>query len=343
MKAFRIPSNIQLVVAAILWFLVSLAFQVLLIKQVAHAVSLLDISITACLWIISIFFIYILQRYSSNYFNNIFTRVGLLGVLILKIVFISRFLVLRMVQDPDYVFVFSNTTVIRVFCSFLVISFFSCMFWLVFYMKRNDEQNMMKLSAESSLRDAELMKLRQQIQPHFLFNSLNSINALVVSEPHQARKMIQNLSDFLRGTLKKDENKPVLLKEEIELLKLYLDIEKVRFGHRMTIDFNVEESALDKTLPPLLLQPIVENAIKFGLYNVLSDVKITISATTQANALLATVTNPFDEKTAVTRRGEGFGLSLIQRRLQLIYHRADLLKIEKQEGVFKTLILIPQS
>ncbi|MGZ4098261.1 MAG: sensor histidine kinase, partial [Bacteroidia bacterium] len=282
MKAFRIPSNIQLVVAAILWFLVSLAFQVLLIKQVAHAVSLLDISITACLWIISIFFIYILQRYSSNYFNNIFTRVGLLGVLILKIVFISRFLVLRMVQDPDYVFVFSNTTVIRVFCSFLVISFFSCMFWLVFYMKRNDEQNMMKLSAESSLRDAELMKLRQQIQPHFLFNSLNSINALVVSEPHQARKMIQNLSDFLRGTLKKDENKPVLLKEEIELLKLYLDIEKVRFGHRMTIDFNVEESALDKTLPPLLLQPIVENAIKFGLYNVLSDVKITISATTQA-------------------------------------------------------------
>ncbi|MGZ4091115.1 MAG: sensor histidine kinase, partial [Bacteroidia bacterium] len=192
-------------------------------------------------------------------------------------------------------------------------------------------------------RNAEYRALQSQIQPHFLFNSLNSINALVVSEPHQARKMIQNLSDFLRGTLKKDENKPVLLKEEIELLKLYLDIEKVRFGHRMSIDFNVEESALDKTLPPLLLQPIVENAIKFGLYNVLSDVKITISATTQANALLVTVTNPFDEKTAVTRRGEGFGLSLIQRRLQLIYHRADLLKIEKQEGVFKTLILIPQS
>jgi LytS/YehU family sensor histidine kinase len=329
-------------VAGILWFTINVIFQGALVEQVTHQVSCIDSFITFSLLIIAIFFIYILQKYSANYFNNLFTRIGLTVVLVAKIILVERFLVSRLIYDPAYVSVFQETIVIRIFTSFLVISFFSFAMWLIYYIRKHDEQMAMNQSAENSLRDAELIKLRQQIQPHFLFNSLNSINALVSIEPQQARKMIQNLSDFLRGTLKKDENKPVPLKEEIELLKLYLDIEKVRFGNRLEVNFEIADDTLERTIPPLLLQPIVENAIKFGLYNVLEQVEIKIIARADKGMLNIIVFNPFDEKTSMTRKGEGFGLSLIRRRLQLIYHRADLLKTEKRDTVFVTIILIPQ-
>lgn len=343
MKSLRLPTKLQLIIAGILWFVINIVFQAALVQQVTHQVSCIDSCITLALLIIAVFFIYILQKYSANYFNNIFTRIGLTLVLGLKIIFFERFLISRLIYDPEYSHVFQDTIVIRFFTVFLVLSFFSFVLWLIFYIRKNDEQMAANQSAESSLRDAELMKLRQQIQPHFLFNSLNSINALVNSEPGQARKMIQNLSDFLRGTLKKDENKPVLLKEEIELLKLYLDIEKVRFGNRLKVIFDLSEETMDRTIPPLLLQPIVENAIKFGLYNVLEEVEIKIHAKTEKGMLMIVVMNPFDEKTSMTRKGEGFGLSLIRRRLQLIYHRADLLKTEKTGDTFITIILIPQA
>jgi LytS/YehU family sensor histidine kinase len=340
--SFRLPTKFQLIVAGVLWFILNVAFQMALIHQVTGQCSCIDAFITFALLIIGVFFIYILQKYSPNYFNNIITRIGLTLILVAKTILFERFLVTRLIYIPGYQEVFEQTIVIRIFTAFLVTSFFSFVLWLIFYIRKNDEQVARNLIAENSLRDAELMKLRQQVQPHFLFNSLNSINALVNTEPGQARIMIQNLSDFLRGTLKKDENKPVPLKEEIELLKLYLDIEKVRFGNRLAVSMEVSDEAMTKTIPPLLLQPIVENAIKFGLYNVLEDVEITVDAAYESGLLTITVKNPFDETTSTTRKGEGFGLSLIRRRLQLIYHRADLLKTEKHNNTFITTILIPQ-
>ena len=116
-------------------------------------------------------------------------------------------------------------------------------------------------------KESELFKLRQQLQPHFLFNSLNSINALIGNRPDEARKMVQQLSDFLRGTIKKEETQWVTLQEEMQYLQLYLDIEKVRFGNRLSTAIEIGEDVSEMTLPALILQPIVENAIKFGLYD----------------------------------------------------------------------------
>ena len=99
--------------------------------------------------------------------------------------------------------------------------------------QEQSEQEVRKQDAEKLTKEAELFKLRQQLQPHFLFNSLNSINALIGSRPQEARKMVQQLSDFLRGTIRKEEHQWVTLKEELQYLQLYLDIEKVRFGHRL--------------------------------------------------------------------------------------------------------------
>jgi len=323
--------------------MICISFQAVLIKQVTGIIHIIDISISAAVLIIVIFFIYILQRFTSHYFNHWFTRLALSVILIAKVVFIERFLGNRLIYENGYNALFHDTIIIRSFVAFLVISFFSIILWLIFYIRRAGEQANRKLNADNALRDAELIKLRQQIQPHFLFNSLNSINALVGTEPKQARKMIENLSDFLRGTLKKDENLPVLLKEEIDLLKLYLDIEKVRFGHRLNINFDINEQALNLKMPPLLLQPIVENAIKFGLYNVLNNVEIKIKTSLKDHLLEIVVSNPFDSESVSSKKGEGFGLPNIRRRLQLIYHRSDLLRTEKTDNLFTTVVLIPQS
>jgi LytS/YehU family sensor histidine kinase len=205
-----------------------------------------------------------------------------------------------------------------------------------------DEREKRKQDLEKLAKDAELFKLRQQLQPHFLFNSLNSINALIGLRPDEARKMVQQLSDFLRGTLKKEETQWVTLQEELQYLQLYLDIEKVRFGNRLTTTMEVEEPATGLKLPALLLQPVVENAIKFGLYDTTGETLIKLYAVKDENNLVIKVLNPFDPETSSPRQGTGFGLKSVQRRLYLLFARTDLLITGAKENIFTTIIKIPQ-
>ena len=205
--------------------------------------------------------------------------------------------------------------------------------------KENQER---KADAEKLAKEAELFKLRQQLQPHFLFNSLNSINALIGTRPEEARKMVQQLSDFLRGTIKKEETQWVTLKEELQYLQLYLDIEKVRFGNRLTTTIETNEEINQLHLPALLLQPIVENAIKFGLYDTTGETIIHINAIKDENNLVLRVENPFDPETSSPQQGTGFGLSSVQRRLYLLCARSDLLTTEAKDNLFITTVKIPQ-
>jgi two-component system LytT family sensor kinase len=212
------------------------------------------------------------------------------------------------------------------------------MLWYTLQDRQATERRRTEAAALS--RDAELNNLRQQLQPHFLFNSLNSINTLIGMQPQKARQMVQQLSEFLRGTLKQDPHQWATLEAELEHLSLYLEIEKVRFGHRLqTI---VESDADDCALPVLLLQPIVENAIKFGLYDTTDDITIHIRAQKTDGVLLLSVSNPFDPETSAPRKGTGFGLSSVQRRLFLLFARNDLLQTEAKDHIFTTRIKIPQ-
>lgn len=204
------------------------------------------------------------------------------------------------------------------------------------------EQASRKTDAEKLARDAELYKLRQQLQPHFLFNSLNSISALTASQPEKARKMIQQLSDFLRAALKKEDHQWVSLAEELQHLQLYLDMEKLRFGHRLVTEIHSDENCADRLLPPMLLQPIVENAIKFGLYGTTGEIIIRITAACNDDYLEISVENPFDPETAAPERGTGFGLSSVQRRLYLLFARNDLLLTAFRERQFRTTVKIPR-
>lgn len=190
-------------------------------------------------------------------------------------------------------------------------------------------------------REAELTSIRQQLQPHFLFNSLNSISALVVSQPQKAREMVLQLSDFLRGTIRKDHKEWVSLEEELGYLKMYLDIERVRFGHRLHVEIDSGEFSEVLKLPQLLVQPLLENAIKHGLYGLTGDVDIQVKAFKEQNYLMIQIENPYDEDSSPSS-GVGFGLSSVKRRLELLFGRTDLLKADSREGRFTVILKIPQ-
>lgn len=251
-------------------------------------------------------------------------------------------LILPFLLSSDTVFIvfFNTTLLLRLVISVLLIGGSMLMMWVWQNFKNREQENLRYSQMIQLAREAELNSLRQQMQPHFLFNSLNSISALSVSDPPQAREMIIRLSDFLRATLSKNNDDLILFDDEIKQLGLYLEIEKLRFGHRLQTRFEISEQCSDKKLPPMMLQTLLENAIKHGLYGTTEHVNINISARCDNELLEIIVENPFDPLHSPS--GAGFGLDTLKRRLFLIYNRSDLLGIEKKESVFKTTLKIPQ-
>ena len=245
-------------------------------------------------------------------------------------------------HDESYNNMLHHSSGIRFSIAFLLlgcVTMISVLWYTWGELKENEKR---EADAEKLAKEAELFKLRQQMQPHFLFNSLNSISALTGSQPEKARHMIQQLSDFLRGTLKKEQQQWTIFNEELQYLQLYLDIEKVRFGYRLQTTIDCEPSTLQMNLPSMLLQPLVENAIKFGLYDTIGEITIFIQAKNVNGLLEVSVQNPFDELTSAPVKGTGFGLSSIRRRLFLLFGRQDLLQIKKEAEKFITTITIPQ-
>lgn len=244
--------------------------------------------------------------------------------------------------NTSYQTFLNNGWPVRAAIGFLINGCSVLISYAYFNWQEKKESEQQKTDAERLTKEAELYNLRQQLQPHFLFNSLNSINALIGSEPAQARTMVQQLSEFLRSTLKKEEQQWVKLEDEIHSLQLYLAIEKVRFGNRLVTEIEIDTNALQAKLPVLLLQPLVENAIKFGLYDTMDATTIQLTATMAENNLCITVQNPFDAETASPNKGTGFGLNSVQRRLFLLFGRHDLLQTETKENIFITKITVPQ-
>lgn len=306
-------------------------------------VSVIDALISnALLGLFCFVSIAIFYYYQPGGSNRAYRFIFTLGLAVLYVV-ILQFTLDHIISTGDHYTHFLHKSMpVRFIISLLVLAFVNLLNWMWQLLKDQKDQEQRRNDAEQLVKDAELARLRQQLQPHFLFNSLNSISALAGTKPNEARKMIQQLSDFLRGTLKKDDQQCVELKEELEHLKLYLEIEKVRFGHRLSVEINFEESTLGMHIPPLLLQPIVENAIKFGLYDTIDEILISISSYVREGLLCVKVENPFDAETQAASQGTGFGLSSVQRRLFLLYSRNDLMITEKKDNRFITILRIPQ-
>lgn len=328
------------------WWLFLTIVQTMVLHRLAieWRLSIIDSSISnSLLAVLAYTAIIIYHFYQPGKGNRFYRFIFAVGITILYCLALNKSLSALLSNEEQYLHFLELSMPIRFISGFLIISFVTVLNWMWHILMDQKEQEERRNETEQLVKEAELVRLRQQLQPHFLFNSLNSISALAGSKPDEARKMIQQLSDFLRGTLKKDEEQVVALKEELEHLKLYLEIEKVRFGHRLNVLINADEKCSVAKIPPLLLQPIVENAIKFGLYGTVDDVEVMIEAQTDERQLLIEIRNPFDADTQVSAKGTGFGLSSVQRRLFLLYGRNDLLTTEKKEKLFITRLKIPQT
>ncbi len=193
------------------------------------------------------------------------------------------------------------------------------------------------LESQVVAREAELRALRAQLNPHFLFNSLNSINALAGSDPEAARRMCEGLGDFLRLTLALGARDWVTLGEELDLVEKYLAIEQVRFGSRLQVEVRATPEARASRVPPLLLQPLVENAVKHGIAARLEGGTVTIGAERHAGTLTVRVTNPFDPD-APHRQGEGLGLENVRRRLRALDPRHTSIAASQTAGCFEVVL-----
>jgi two-component system, LytTR family, sensor histidine kinase AlgZ len=188
-------------------------------------------------------------------------------------------------------------------------------------------------------RDAELRALKAQINPHFLFNSLNSIIALTASDPGKAREMCIRLADFLRSTLGLGERESVAWSEELKLAEAYLDVEQIRFGPRLQVEMHVDEDCRKCLVPPLMLQPLIENAVRHGIATLVEGGTIRVESRVRDGKLNVTVENSFDPKAGVQQHG--LGLRNLRMRLENRFGSLAQLAARAEGNRFLVNIAVP--
>lgn len=216
----------------------------------------------------------------------------------------------------------------------------SIFFYLLIAFDASKEAERANLELTLLAREAELRALRAQIDPHFIFNSLHSISALTTTDPGSARRMCLLLADFLRETLRLGGNDQIPLAEELALADRFLAIEQVRLGQRLHITRETDPGVAACLVPPLLLQPLVENAVNHGVAQLVDGGTIRMAASCIGATLTITLENPCDPDRPRTR-GVGLGLELLRKRLINQYGATDAVYAQEQDGRFRVEIRIP--
>ena len=242
---------------------------------------------------------------------------------------------------PDAQEMMKRGMVNRIFGGYMMYLVFVVFFYAVNYYQSFKEKLKNEGKLLSLVKEAELHALKSQINPHFLFNSLNSISSLTMSDPARAQEMVINLSQLMRYSLKHDQKEKVLFKQELENNKLYLQIEKVRFGSKLNPVFEIDENCMKAEIPNMILQPLYENAIKYGVYEATEPIEIKTVCTCNEEFLQITISNPYDTN-VMSKRGEGIGLRNIRDRLQIIYGNPFLMKLADNKKEFTVTLTIPQ-
>jgi two-component system, LytTR family, sensor histidine kinase AlgZ len=190
-------------------------------------------------------------------------------------------------------------------------------------------------------REAELKALRAQIDPHFLFNSLNSISALVMADPAGARRMCVLLADFLRGSLRLGSKERIPLVEEMRLAECYLDIERVRLGARLKIQRDIDPDCETCLVPPLIMQPLVENAITHGVAPTIDGGVVSLQAERNGAGVRIVIENPVEEEAKTPKNGTGVGLKNVKMRLANLYDGDARMDVNQKAGRFRVELQLP--
>jgi two-component system, LytTR family, sensor histidine kinase AlgZ len=197
-----------------------------------------------------------------------------------------------------------------------------------------------ELESQLMAQEAELRMLRTQIDPHFLFNSLNSISALTSQNPAGAREMTLQLAEFFRHTLGLEAHRKVTLEAEARLLTHFLSIEKVRFGARLMVEVRLADDTRECLLPPMILQPLVENAVKHGIGHLPAGGTVRIDAERVGSILQVSIENDVDEDLPLTA-GKGIGLANVRQRLAALYGHQASVSWTREQQTFRVALTLP--
>ncbi|MDP1624051.1 MAG: histidine kinase [Bacteroidales bacterium] len=215
-------------------------------------------------------------------------------------------------------------------------------YYLFIYYMNLQEKVKIESRLRMVLKETELNMLKSQINPHFLFNSLNSISSLTITDPEKAREMVIKLSDFLRYSVSNNTSSFTTLENEMANIRRYLEIEKIRFGDKLVFSFNLQGSCRNHQIPVMILQPLFENAIKHGVYESIEQVSIEMDCEYKEGYLEILIINDFDPH-AHPRKGTGIGLNNIRERLRLLYKNDKLLRTVIDGTRFSVYLSLPNT
>jgi two-component system, LytTR family, sensor kinase len=287
--------------------------------------------------------------YPFSFFNTGETRASTLisnlvlsgAISITLWVLITKYFVLLVLPEQnDYLSYWEATFPYRIGTGVFIYGLVVLSYFLFVSLSNLSEKNAKEARLESLVKETELKMLRSQINPHFLFNSLNSVSSLTITDPEKAREMVIKLSEFMRYALSRKDEQPVTLQNELENLRLYLDIEKVRFGDKLTTEENIEPGCLDFKIPVMLLQPLYENAVKHGVYESTESVKIITQAKIIDGFFEISISNNYHPAPSL-KRGTGTGLLNVTRRLELFYGNKGSIKTSKENGIYNVTLYLP--
>ncbi|TAD91715.1 MAG: sensor histidine kinase, partial [Bacteroidetes bacterium] len=224
--------------------------------------------------------------------------------------------------------------------SLMVFTVWSLLYYTYHYVSSTQRQRINQIRLETLVKDLELKTIKAHINPHFIFNALNSIRALVDENPEGARTAITQLSQLLRSSMNAETDELVLLEKEISIVKNYLALEKIRFEDRLAVHFEIDDDTLHQRVPPMMLQTLVENAIKHGISKQVEGGLITIVSDFKANhhELIIRNTGTLGNGNTV----DGFGLSSTRTRLQLLYGNEASFKIaDVPPNLVEAVVIMP--
>ena len=281
--------------------------------------------------------------FEDNSITSILLNHTISGMLTILIWLASGYyLINTVIQISGYKIFFFESLPWRFFTGILFYAFITTFYYVTIYYTMNKKRLEKESDLKNMVTEARLNTLKFQINPHFIFNSLNSISALIDLDSRKAREMMLKLADFYRFTLAKRESPMNKFSEELTNINRYLDIEKIRFEDKFDYREEVEPECMGIKVPNMILQPLLENAIKHAVYESLERVNIILSAKTEGGILVINLENNFDPS-AIKKSGTGVGLKNIANRLELIYNQKNLLEINKDENIFRAVLHIPVS
>ena len=213
-------------------------------------------------------------------------------------------------------------------------------YYLCIYVERLNEKALNEIHLHQLIKDGELNLLKSQINPHFLFNSMNSVNALILKQPEQAQKMLVALSDYLRYAVQSSQRVYACLADEMENISRYLSMEQLRFGDKLQYEAQIAPNCLDMEVPAMLLQPLFENAIKHGVYESLETVHILVNITIEGAYLHIVLRNNYDANGQSSKKGSGTGLHNTRERLRLLYGPDAAMQVRAEPPLFTVEITI---